>query len=103
MYLLARVLHDWDDDAATQILGALDQGATQGTRLRMFETLLPDDHTPHRAKTSDVSMMLLFGGGRERSADEFVALLEGTGWRFERVVASPGPMSVIEASRQPPG
>jgi carbamate kinase len=26
-------------------------------------------------------------------------LLERTGWRLDRVVASPGPMSVLEASR----
>jgi hypothetical protein len=30
-------------------------------------------------------------------------LLESTGWRLERVVASPGPMSVIQARRPEPG
>ena len=101
LYLLARVLHDWDDDRAARILAALGRGATQATRLRVFETLLPDDDTPHRAKMSDVAMLLLFGGGRERTAGEFRELLERTGWRLERVVPSPGPMSIIEASRSP--
>jgi DNA-binding transcriptional ArsR family regulator len=101
LYLLARVLHDWDDDRAARILAALGRGATQATRLRVFEMLLPDDDTPHRAKMSDVAMLLLFGGGRERTADEFRGLLERTGWRLERVVSSPGPMSIIEASRSP--
>jgi DNA-binding transcriptional ArsR family regulator len=101
LYLLARVLHDWDDDHAARILAALGRGATQATRLRVFEMLLPDDDTPHRAKMSDVAMLLLFGGGRERTADEFRGLLEHTGWRLERVVPSPGPMSIIEASRSP--
>jgi hypothetical protein len=50
---------------------------------------------------SDVAMLLLFGGGRERTADEFRGLLERTGWRLERVVRSPGPMSIIEAGRSP--
>jgi hypothetical protein len=101
LYLLARVLHDWDDHDAARILAALGRGATQATRLRVFEMLLPDDATPHRAKMSDVAMLLLFGGGRERTAGEFWGLLERTGWRLERVVASPGPMSVVEASRSP--
>jgi DNA-binding transcriptional ArsR family regulator len=101
LYLLARVLHDWDDDRAARILAALGRGATPATRLRVFEMLLPDDDTPHRAKMSDVAMLLLFGGGRERTADEFRGLLERTGWRLERVVPSPGPMSIIEASRSP--
>ena len=103
LYLLARVLHDWDDDRAARILAALGRGATQASRLRVFEMLLPDDDTPHRAKMSDVAMLLLFGGGRERTADEFRGLLERTGWRLERVVPSPGPMSIIEASRSPTG
>jgi hypothetical protein len=66
MYLLARVLHDWDDDHAVRILTAL--GAADGARLRIFERLLPDDDRPDRAKGSDVAMLLLFGGGRERTA-----------------------------------
>jgi carbamate kinase len=48
-------------------------------------------------------MLLLFDGARERALGLYRDLLEGTGWRLERVVASPGPMSVIEASRSAPG
>jgi carbamate kinase len=48
-------------------------------------------------------MLLLFDGARERALGLYRGLLEGTGWRLERVVASPGPMSVIEASRSAPG
>jgi len=103
LYLLASVLHDWDDERATQILAAVGRGATQASRLRIFEMLLPDEATPHRAKLSDVLMLLLFDGGRERTAGEFQGLLERTGWQFERVVPSPGPMSVIEATRRPTG
>ena len=61
--------------------------------------LLPEDATPHRAKMSDVLMLLMFDGARERALGQYRDLLEDTGWRLERVVASPGPMSVIEASR----
>jgi hypothetical protein len=103
VYLLASVLHDWDDERAAQILAALGRGATRACRLRIFEMLLPDDATPHRAKLSDVLMLLLFDGARERTAGEFQGLLERTGWQFERVVPSPGPMSVIEATRRPTG
>ena len=103
LYLLASVLHDWDDEHAAQILVALGGGATRATRLRIFEMLLPDDATPHRAKMSDVLMLLLFDGARERTGGEYRALLEQTGWQLERVVPSPGPMIVIEAGRTPIG
>jgi hypothetical protein len=99
LYLLASVLHDWDDDHAAQILAALGRSATNDTRLRIFEMLLPEDATPHRAKMSDVLMLLMFDGARERTVGHYRELLEKTGWQLERVLASPGPMSVIQASR----
>jgi hypothetical protein len=98
-YLLASVLHDWDDTQAARILTALGHSATNDTRLRIFEMLLPDDATPHRAKMSDVLMLLMFDGARERTLAQYRDLLEATGWRLERIVSSPGPMSVIQASR----
>jgi hypothetical protein len=99
LYLLASVLHDWDDHHAARILAALGRSATNDTRLRIFEMVLPEDATPHRAKMSDVLMLLMFDGARERTLGHYRELLEGTGWQLERVVPSPGPMSVVEASR----
>ena len=99
LYLLASVLHDWDDPHAARILAALGDRATNDTRLRIFEMLLPEDAAPHRAKMSDVLMLLMFDGARERTVGQYRALLEDTGWRLEQVVASPGPMSVIQARR----
>jgi O-methyltransferase domain len=99
LYLLASVLHDWDDPHAARILAALGDSATRNTRLRIFEMVLPEDATPHRAKMSDVLMLLMFDGARERTVGQYRELLEGTGWRLERMVSSPGPMSVIEARR----
>jgi hypothetical protein len=99
LYLLASVLHDWDDDHAVRILAALARGATRDTRLRIFGMVLPEDATPHRAKMSDVLMLLMFDGARERTLGQYQDLLEGTGWQLERVVHSPGPMSVIQARR----
>jgi O-methyltransferase domain len=99
LYLLASVVHDWDDTHAARILAALARGATSDSRLRIFEMLLPEDAAPHRAKMSDVLMLLMFDGARERTLGQYRDLLESTGWRLERVVPSPGPMSVIEASR----
>jgi hypothetical protein len=96
---LASVLHDWDDAHAARILAALWASTASDTRLRIFEMLLPEDATPHRAKMSDVLMLLMFDGARERTLGQYRDLLEGTGWRLERVMASPGPMSVIQASR----
>jgi hypothetical protein len=99
LYLLASVLHDWDDPHAARILAALGHSATSDTRLWIFEMVLPTDAAPHRAKLSDVLMLLMFDGARERTVGHYRELLEETGWRLERVVPSPGPMSVLQANR----
>jgi hypothetical protein len=43
----------------------------------------------------------MFDGARQRTVGHYRELLEGTGWWLERVVVSPGPMSVIEARQRP--
>jgi hypothetical protein len=103
LYLLASVLHDWDDTHAARILAALGHSASSDTRLRIFEMLVPTDATPHRAKLSDVLMLLMFDGARERTVGQYRDLLEATGWQLDQVVASPGPMSIIQASRPAAG
>ena len=48
-------------------------------------------------------LTLLFDGARERTLGQYRDLLEASGWQLERVEASPGPMSVIQARRPGPG
>lgn len=98
IYLMSYLLHDWPDSDAARILDAVGERAPASARLRLFEYVVPDDGTPHESKLSDVGMLLLFGGGRERTADEFRQLLGQSGWRLDDITEW-GPTSMIEASR----
>jgi hypothetical protein len=42
--------------------------------------------------------MLVRTGGRERTEDEFRALLKVAGWKLQRVIVTSGPVSLIEAT-----
>ena len=42
-------------------------------------------------------MLVLTPRGRERTRAEFSALLRGAGFRITRIVATPGPLSIVEA------
>jgi hypothetical protein len=98
MYLLSRVLHDWNDDDVVAILRTVAAAAAPDAKLRLFEDLLPEEGLPSPIQSwSDVVMMALYDGGRERTLEQFRALLERAGWRFERAVAGPPGMNVIEA------
>jgi O-methyltransferase domain len=98
MYLLSRVLHDWDDAGVVRILAALAGAARPAARLRIFEDVLPGDGLPSAAQSwADVAMLALYDGARERTAEEFRALLAAGGWRLDRVVEGPPGMCVLEA------
>ena len=84
-YVLAGVLHNWDDDHVSRILRGLRRAALPGARLFVLTLLIPEGGGDHPAKTADIGMMALFGGGRERTEAELRDLLAAAGWRVASV------------------
>ena len=95
-YILAHVLHDWDDVRATSILRNCRRSVPSGGRLLIVEALLPDNDAPHHSKMIDLLMMTVTGGA-ERSAANFSKLLAATDFEVARVLATPTHQSIIEA------
>jgi hypothetical protein len=65
-------------------------------RLLVVETLVPTDGRPTVAQVHDLEM-LVFTDGRERTAAEYRALLEASGFRLRRITPVAGGASVLEA------
>ncbi len=99
LYLLSRVIHDWDDAHATAILRNCRRAARQGTKLLLVESVLPthvtSSWTSQTQLLSDLNMLVL-GGGRERTTDDFGAILAASGWELTRVTPADGVMSLVE-------
>jgi hypothetical protein len=85
VYVLSAVLHDWSDDTCTRILRTIGAAAKPNARLVLFETVLPQDYSPHYTKFVDLVMMAMLGG-RERTEAEWRYLLAGAGFRLDRIV-----------------
>ena len=96
LYVLRRVVHDFDDGQATAILANVRRHMPRGATLLLMESVVPPGNTPHFAKTLDLDMML-FVGGRERTEREFATLLERAGFRMTRVVPTISTISLVEA------
>jgi hypothetical protein len=101
LYFLSWILHDWDDDKATTILkncrDAMKEGKP-GTRLFIIEAIMPDRLArPSPAVEMDLAMLVLTGG-RERTAEEYNALLNAAGLAFVRVHPIADDRSVIVAA-----
>jgi O-methyltransferase domain/Dimerisation domain len=96
-YLLKAIVHDWEDPEAIEILrGCRAAVADDGAVLVVERELGPPNSEPD-AKLSDLNMMV-GPGGRERTRDEFAALLSAAGFELQRVVPTAIGLSVFEAS-----
>jgi O-methyltransferase domain/Dimerisation domain len=95
-YLLKNILHDWDDPSAARILDNCRRVMQPGQRLLVVEAVVEPDTTRGIGPLSDLQMMAICSGGRERSRAEYAHLFEEAGLRLQRVVPTPGPMSVVE-------
>ena len=96
-YILANVLHDWDDARAAGILRRCRQAMAGGGRVLIVERLIPADRRQAvPALLSDVNMLVLTGG-QERTNEEYGALLATAGLRLAGVRPVAFPYGVIEA------
>ena len=64
----------------------------------LLESVIPAGPEPHLGKASDIEM-LLWTGGRERTAEEFRALFARSGFELTGIVSTKAPLCVIEAVR----
>ncbi|MDX6400624.1 MAG: hypothetical protein QOF27_1230, partial [Gaiellaceae bacterium] len=82
--VLSRILHDWDDESAARILGAVRAGAPAGGRLLVLDSVVAPGNEPSGVKWLDI-LMLVLQRGRERTESEWRALLDGEGFRVDEV------------------
>jgi len=99
-YVLRHILHDWDDQRAAEIVAVVARAMAPGARLLIIERLRP---TRYQASPADLRIamadlqMLVVLGGRERSEEEFGALLAPAGLKLTRKTPLPSGTWVLEA------
>lgn len=96
MYILKSVLHNWDDESAVRILGNVKEAMNMKSRLLIIESLINKGNLPSAGKMTDILMMVALGG-RERTKDEYEALLNRAGLKIRKIHPTISPHSLIEA------
>ncbi|MFJ3794549.1 methyltransferase [Kitasatospora sp. NPDC090091] len=98
VYLLSRVLHDWDDERCREILRHCARAMPAHADLLVVERILPADGSASLATAWDLHMMCNVGG-RERREDHYARLLADAGLTL--VDRSPLPLdaSVLHARK----
>lgn len=87
IYILSRVLHDWEDEKAGVILKNVSAGMKENTKLVILEGLMPDNVAEGKVEMymNDLQMWG-FCGGKERTKEEFRTLLESCGMHIAEVI-----------------
>lgn len=94
-YVLAQVLHDWDDEKAAAILGTCRRAMPAGSRMLIVDQVIPDNAAPHPGKLLDLHMLVLLGG-QERTENSWRKLLDQSGFVL-RSITEGARSAVLEA------
>eukprot|EP01113_Clastostelium_recurvatum_P051360 TRINITY_DN9966_c0_g1_i2.p1 TRINITY_DN9966_c0_g1~~TRINITY_DN9966_c0_g1_i2.p1 ORF type:complete len:345 (+),score=70.08 TRINITY_DN9966_c0_g1_i2:80-1114(+) len=99
VYMMKRILHDWNDDQCIEIL--LNCAAVMGpsSRLLILETVIPQGNEPYFGKWLDLHMMVITGG-QERTAEQFSRLFERAGLYLVGVTETETPIRIVEARKK---
>ncbi|MCS7482489.1 methyltransferase [Umezawaea endophytica] len=97
IYLLGWILHDWSDQDALRVLGSISAAANPGARVIILEGIVPPGDQPHPTKALDLAMLGILGG-KERTEQEYRDLLESAGFTLDRVLDTPSPYAILEAT-----
>nr|WP_243876621.1 methyltransferase [Streptomyces sp. 846.5] len=100
VYLLSRVLHDWDDERCREILRGIAHAMPASADLLIVERVLPGDGSASLATAWDLHMMCNVGG-RERRADHYARLLAEAGLALVDVSPLPLDACVLHARKVP--
>lgn len=95
LHVMKHIIHDWNDEKATQILKCCRAAVRPGGKLVLVEMVIAPGGDP-AAKLLDLEMMVLCDG-KERTEAEYATLLAGAGYRLTAVVPTESPACVIEA------
>ncbi len=96
-YVMKRILHDWDDQAAIRLLTRCREAMNSDGRVLVIEAVMRAGNAPDPNKFMDISIMALTCG-RERTEAEFQELFLAAGLRCVKILPTelPSTLSIIE-------
>ena len=89
VYVLSRILHDWSDEDAEQILRSCRRSVSSTSRLLLLEQVAREASSLDQSSKLELAMkdlnMLVLVGGKERTVADYQRLLEAAGFLLEHV------------------
>ena len=96
IYLMSWILHNWSDADCVRILRNCRKAIGKGGRLLTIDHVIQVGNAPDFGRTSDLAMLVAFGG-QERTEPELREVLREGGFRLLSVTPLEVPVSVLES------
>ncbi len=96
IYILRRIIHDWNDEQATVILRSCLKAMGDNSRLLIIEGVPGPANQPSWAHLQDVTMLACLTG-MERTVEEYGHLMSTVGLRLDEVVPTQTVLSILVA------
>ncbi len=97
LYLLKRIIHDWDESAAIDILRNCRAALNANACIAVIDAVIAPGNDPDPNKATDVSLLALTEG-RERTAEQYQRLFEAADFRLAQILpfAPPASLSLVQ-------
>jgi len=95
LYILKRILHDWNDEDCINILSNCKKSMTKNSKLLIIEAVVATGNAKDFAKNVDLAMLVLFGG-KERTENEWKILLQAANLKLLHIRKTPSMLSILE-------
>ncbi len=100
IYILKNILHNWNDEKCRKILENIKKTMPASAKIFIIDMVVPDNNLPSISKLLDIQMLGIMSGGKERTREEFISLLDHSGLYLEKITQTIGPLKVLIASRK---
>jgi hypothetical protein len=97
VYVLKKVIHDWDDQRALSILRNCRAAMPSDGRLLLIEPVIPPGNGPSFNKLLDVLILMWTSGGKERTQGELRLMLDAAGLSLTRAIPTASSLTIVEA------
>ncbi len=96
VYIAKNVIHDWDDEKSIRILKHVRAVIPAHGRLLLAEITVAPPNIPDPGKFMDINMLAMTGGC-ERTAEDYAALFDASGFRLLEVRPTPSILKLVVA------
>jgi hypothetical protein len=93
---MKHIIHDWDDERSSTILSNCRKAMVPGAKVLVVDQVVSDHPEAAFSKITDLEMLVMTSGGRERTAEEFAKLFDAAGLKMARIVPTESPVAIVE-------